>query len=262
MLFATLAFLCLAPSTAAFAPGLKLRAQFSNARHESQSIARRLGNVAADLLLSGPAPPSAASQHAVARAYNSAPSARKTRALQSPAPKQANLTPVQKASVDQWFQQYQRTRDIGVGYYNNVAAVGDARVAARAPVMVTHPGDATSQQPIQHDVPPPPTTYHAPAPVQQPVAQARTAPADDWKPATRRLAARQPVHRQPVTPTMRQDAPSVPSVRQEVMQHRASGTKRLLDQGLAGAALRAKQQNELEAFRQSFQKNRFPTSRV
>ena len=164
---AILALFLVAPSTAAFAPGLKLRAQFSNARQESQSIARRLGNVAADLLLSGPAPPTAASQRAVAHALHSAPSAQKARARQHRAPERANLTPVQKASVDQWMKQYQRTRDIGVGYYNNVAAAGDARVAARAPIHVTQPGDVAPQQ-AAYDVAPAPPTYHDPAPMQQP----------------------------------------------------------------------------------------------
>lgn len=255
MLYALLALFLVAPSTAAFAPGLKLRAQFSNARQESQSIARRLGNVAADLLLSGPAPPTAASQRAVAHALHSAPSAQKARARQHPTPQRSNLTPVQKASVDQWFQQYQRTRDIGVGYYNNVAAAGDARVVARAPapIHVTHPGNVAPPAPQQasYDVAPAPPTYHEPEPVQQPAYHHAPPPAPQpaYRPAPA-AATRQPVRHQPV----RQDM--------QMQQRRARGTESLLKQGLAGAALRAKQQKELDAFRKSFNKNRFPTSGI
>ena len=47
-----------------------------------------------------------------------------------------------------------------------------------------------------------------------------------------------------------------------MQERRARGTESLLKQGLAGAALRAKQQKELDAFRKSFNKNRFPSSGI
>lgn len=281
MLSRVLVFSLIALSCSAYTPsvpGKRLRERFSTARKESRSIAKRLGSVASDLLLGAPTSSPAPSR---ATSYKVSSSAADMGGLLKP--KQANLTPVQKASVDAWMAQFQRTRDIGVGYYNNVAAAGDARVQAVA-------GVPPPEVPAPTKVTPSPHTVRAPAPrldaqrfpgekasVDAWMAQFQrtreigvgyynnAAAAGDARVQARAVmadsAAQQSVRAMPANAARapaRARSPQLDAQRAYAAPQKPTH-EFYLQQGLAGAAKKAKQEAELEAFRKSFQKNHFPS---
>ena len=153
-------------------------------------------------------------------------------------PQREPLSPAQTASVDQWLAQYQRTREIGVDYYN---------LQAESPL-------ATPTKPASR---PKAVRSPTPSPTMTEGAMAKANHQDNlWLQQYKRsreigvgyynsVATKPRFADEPPAPARK------PAVRAPLTQWQ--------EQGLAGTARAAKQQSELDAFRASMATHRLPS---
>ena len=225
-----------------------LRESFSNSRSEASSIRRKLGGS----LFGGPTPEvSYVPPPVFMEPLPMGPMQPLGRAT-SPHPSDADmptdfkpqreiLSPAQTASVDQWLAQYQRTREIGVDYYNS---------QAESP-LATPTKPASRPKAVRSPTPSPTMTEGAMAKanhqdnlwLQQYMKRSREIGVGYYN----SVATKPRFADEPPAPARK------PAVRAPLTQWQ--------EQGLAGTARAAKQQSELDAFRASMATHQFPSRR-
>lgn len=221
-----------------------LRERFSTSRSEARTIRRKLGGS----LFGAPTPE--VSSYAPPPVFMEPlpkgpmkPLGRPTPSLPSDEmqatdlkPQRELLTPAQTASVDQWLAQYQRTREIGVDYYNSESPLATPKPASR-PKAVRSP---------------------TPSPTMTEGAMAKANHQDNlWLQQYMKRSREIGVgyYNSVATKPRFADEPPAPARKPAV---RAPLTQ-WQEQGLAGTARAAKQQSELDAFRASMATHRLPS---